>query len=726
MKNTFSIPTIVGGKGSNGSSGSSSGVSSVNGRTGSVVLSKSDVGLENYDSDIALLEGQIGANRDDIQTLQTELQDINAVLDNVATADTIDSKIVAHNLNNQSHNDIRNSIVNKAEKVENTSNKNGNIAIVDANGQYQVSDTHLEKDINNSISAINANIGALTGDVNDLKNNAAIKNDTNTFTSINTFNGDVNLGAIAYLTSNDSKLVNGINSKAILATKAIDSNTQSTYIGGDQVEIYAPDAMSIESANVKIKRNNITYTNIDSGNINDYVTGGVNATIVDNTYGIRADYQNHYGIVDVFGDDLISSSPDHKEITVNAGITLRVPGANPETRELMPMIVNFTTTMKHTVTTTGTFVLFYVKEDAGTMLREVTEDNIYWSTEEPPLNGKVRQYWWNPNERIWQTRSDAEGNIWLKYQAQPFATIKASETGINSINYVGYRIINDDIFAQLSAIGDLNDNIADVNKTANDALTQSTALDNYIRTEVNQEIIKKAPLDSNQKVPLANLPYKAGNNITITEDGTISAPNINDLDTQIINGDKVQISYTHEASGEEVSNDLNSYCQAVDHDLYTLIDLIEGSCVTLDKVQTISGNKTFSKTIVANGGVRMAVGQALTAGSDTLVQMIDNFNANGIATDSVIVGAQGSNDRLILQAAAGILHKRGNLYFEVLDTGNITEYAQPKIATYTRTELPDPLSNAGTFAICSDLNNALVFCDGSSWKKVPLEDLPEV
>lgn len=212
---------------------------------------------------------------------------------NLPSSTNVDAKIVEHNLSNQSHNDIRNSIKTvsdslavKANLASQENAKIGNIAIVDKDGQYEVSDTKLS-DLNDDIDILNQQTGILTTSINDIKDDYASKTKDNTFTGKNILNGDVVLGA---------NIRNKVNDKVIITTKTIDANTQATYVGGDQIEIYAPDSLSIESDSVVIKRNNEsgvkqTYTNIDSGNISQYVTN--NSTEMEK-YGIEADYAVHF------------------------------------------------------------------------------------------------------------------------------------------------------------------------------------------------------------------------------------------------------------------------------------------------------------------------------------------------------------------------------------------------------------------------------------------------
>ena len=80
-------------------------------------------------------------------------------LTNYATTENVNSSIAEHNLSSQSHNDIRNSLAGKANLASQENTKIGNIAVVDKDGQYEVSDTKL--------SDLNADIGTLNTQVSE-------------------------------------------------------------------------------------------------------------------------------------------------------------------------------------------------------------------------------------------------------------------------------------------------------------------------------------------------------------------------------------------------------------------------------------------------------------------------------------------------------------------------------------------------------------------------------
>lgn len=538
-----------------------------------------DLGLASS-ADIVLLNDSLDAIDIDIADLKdnkiqvnTEIDDINDRLDNISsgvTEDFVNSSINNHNLSDQSHNDIRNKIVEKANLPQSDNTKIGTIAIIGENGQYEVSTTKLQ-DINDDIDILNQETGLLTTSINDIKDDYISKTKDNTITGKNTLNGDIVLGA---------NVRNSINNKVIVTTKTIDANTQSTYVGGDQIEMYAPDSLSIESENVIIKRNNesgikTNYTNIDSGNVNDVVstaiatdttiartnvgntfsvrntfsngisvTGGgafgltMNATpitlmnsskIQDNgnttllmalesqnktylggkneiwanapdkimlqtgslitkrnnteytvidsgnisnyitsglsaqteKYGIQADYSTHYGILDC-PNGLITYSINNKEVEIQPNVVLQMAGSDTKT-----MIASKTT---YEIEETGKVILFFTKttsESGTTQLGFIEAGDVFYQEEEPTNGTTSFLAWWKPSLGLWQFKSNYTGNVWRTAIATPIANINAGTTGITSVNYIGYRIIDDDIFAQLSDIDSINGTISTINENVN-------------------------------------------------------------------------------------------------------------------------------------------------------------------------------------------------------------------------------------------------------------------
>lgn len=175
-------------------------------------------------------------------------------------------------------------------------------------------------------------------------------------------------------------------------------------------------------------------------------------TSVVDRYGIKADYALTYGITDC-PNGLIEYGND-KEITIKPGVVLRMAGSDSAT--------TIASSFTYEIEETGKVTLFFTRttSSSGTIQIGVLEAGDVFYQEEEPQNG-VSSFlaWWQPSKKMWQFKSNYTGNVWREAISTPFANVNAGETRITSINYIGYRIINDDIFAQLSDIENLQTQI---------------------------------------------------------------------------------------------------------------------------------------------------------------------------------------------------------------------------------------------------------------------------
>lgn len=150
-------------------------------------------------------------------------------------------------------------------------------------------------------------------------------------------------------------------------------------------------------------------------------------------YGIRGDYASKYGIINV-QNGLITYASDSKEVTVKAGIQLLMPGSDIKTQ--------IGSDIKYTINSTSDVTLFLadgeVKEAEG----------VYFQTEEPENGQEAYLAWFNPEVGKWQFKFNDDGNVWrTPTKAGPLADVHLSETGVIRVDYVGYRVLNDQIFA---------------------------------------------------------------------------------------------------------------------------------------------------------------------------------------------------------------------------------------------------------------------------------------
>ena len=163
------------------------------------------------------------------------------------------------------------------------------------------------------------------------------------------------------------------------------------------------------------------------------------------SFGLRGDYSTHYGI-EYCQYGLIDNPAGTKTIIVKGGMMLCVPGAETKTTIGSDITYNILSDSDVTV--------FYAN---GNIL-EVNK--IEYSTEEPEALDSGMLAWWNPDVGVWQFKSNDTGSVWREASATPLADIRIDSGAINRIDYVGYRIFNDDIYALK---GNVDSNISDIN-----------------------------------------------------------------------------------------------------------------------------------------------------------------------------------------------------------------------------------------------------------------------
>lgn len=192
-------------------------------------------------------------------------------------------------------------------------------------------------------------------------------------------------------------------------------------------------------------RDSITALNNNLNNL--IITGGVDQ------YGVEADYAIHHGILDC-PNGLIEHTQNNKQISIQPGIVLQAAGN--------PLRTTLASGLTYTVKETGKVVLFYA--EGGNIL----EAGAVYYQEAEPVNGDIGYLaWYKPSLGKWQFKSDDTGNVFREAVATPIANVNAGEDGIISINYVGYRIVDDDCPAQMSDIDALEEKITMLNDTLN-------------------------------------------------------------------------------------------------------------------------------------------------------------------------------------------------------------------------------------------------------------------
>lgn len=177
------------------------------------------------------------------------------------------------------------------------------------------------------------------------------------------------------------------------------------------------------------------------------VSGGVDQ------YGVEADYAIHHGILDC-PNGLIEHTQNNKQISLQPGIVLQAAGN--------PVRTTIASGLTYTVKETGKVVLFYA--EGGNIL----EAGAVYYQEAEPVNGDIGYLaWFKPSLGKWQFKSNDTGNVFREAVATPIANVNAGEDGIISINYVGYRIVDDDCPAQMSDVDALEEKITLINDTLN-------------------------------------------------------------------------------------------------------------------------------------------------------------------------------------------------------------------------------------------------------------------
>ena len=154
--------------------------------------------------------------------------------------------------------------------------------------------------------------------------------------------------------------------------------------------------------------------------------------------GIKGDYFSKYGIINC-QNGLITYSSDSKEVTIKAGIQLLMPGSDTKTQ--------IGSDIKYTINSTSDVTLFLADGE----IKEA--EAVYYQTTEPENGQEAYLAWFNPEVGKWQFKSNDDGNVWrTPEKAQPLADVHLSETGVIRVDYVGYRVLNDQIFALKSDV----------------------------------------------------------------------------------------------------------------------------------------------------------------------------------------------------------------------------------------------------------------------------------
>lgn len=239
-------------------------------------------------------------------------------------------------------------------------------------------------------------------------------------------------------------------------------------------------------------------------------------------YGIKGDYASKYGIINA-QNGLITYTSDSKEVTVKAGIQLLMPGSDTKTQ--------IDSDIKYTINSTSDVTLFLadgeVKEAEG----------VYFQKEEPENGQEAYLAWYNPEVGKWQFKSNDDGNVWITpTKAGPLADVHLSETGVIRVDYVGYRVLNDQIFALKSDLPvnayTASNLVAGKNITIEEVLPEGgidqhtlacwhfdDSYDNSVTDSGISNLTLRAEIDNSQyKFGIGSLLSTQGNRWTVTSD----------------------------------------------------------------------------------------------------------------------------------------------------------------------------------------------------------------
>lgn len=152
-------------------------------------------------------------------------------------------------------------------------------------------------------------------------------------------------------------------------------------------------------------------------------------------YGIRGDYATQYGILECPKGIL---EVDGMTVTLQPMVVMQCAGQESKTI--------ITGELRHTITSNNDIDLFY----AGGQLLECGD--VFYQEAEPD-NG-VTNYlaWWKPSLGKWQFKSNDTGNVWKEAVACRLAHIHTDGNTITRVDYIGNRILDDEIFALQSDV----------------------------------------------------------------------------------------------------------------------------------------------------------------------------------------------------------------------------------------------------------------------------------
>ena len=224
----------------------------------------------------------------------------------------------------------------------------------------------------------------------------------------------------------------------------------------------------------------------------DGVLTAISSASITEKYGIKGDYATQYGILECPNGIL---SVDGMQVTLKQGVVMQCAGQDIKT--------TVATDMPFTITATNDVDLFYA---GGTILEC---GDVFYQESEPEDGSSNYAAWWKPSLGKWQFKSDDTGNVYREAIACRLAHIHTDGTTITRVDYIGNRILDDEIFLEVPKVEtDTATTITIANTVPGTAYTYGTITSLTITT------VKKSTVE-------CTIEFTAGDTITVNLPSTL-------------------------------------------------------------------------------------------------------------------------------------------------------------------------------------------------------------
>ena len=219
------------------------------------------------------------------------------------------------------------------------------------------------------------------------------------------------------------------------------------------------------------------------------------------SYGIKGDYFSKYGITKC-QNGLIKTTLDSKEVVVLAGIECFMPGATTK--------ITIASNITYEVQATSKTTLFL----AGAEIIEA--EDVFYQETEPEDGSSTYVAWYNPKANEWKFKSNDTGNVFRAVRATPIADVYVDGSNITRIDYIGYRVFNDTIYATKDDLDTVSNSLS----TKQDALTteQLKAINSGITEDNFNELNTEVETIKNDQETLGNDLGTLSNTVGLKED----------------------------------------------------------------------------------------------------------------------------------------------------------------------------------------------------------------